>query len=201
MIIVSFFRIPPRVKYDPARPGRLERGPPPSPPPIPLPQPPPPLPSSSLDKKKLLLEQDLNVTSSSSSSGSSSSGSSNKRSCSCSSSNSSRSDFPKKKTSGCRAERLTGRARSEKAEKAVSLLARRIAAGWFSYPPSRRSVKLAPPTHEKKSKPIWELWAIYGLLKDVKNNFWALSIFEKNDFKVGGASFPRSQRQLLSRRT
>ena len=49
-----------------------------------------------------------------------------------------------------------------------------------------RSVKLAPPTHEKKSKPIWELWVIYGLSNGARNNFWALPIFEKNDIEVGG---------------
>ena len=48
-----------------------------------------------------------------------------------------------------------------------------------------RCVKLARPTHEKKSKPIWELWAIYGLSNGARNNFWALPIFEKNDIEVG----------------
>ena len=49
-----------------------------------------------------------------------------------------------------------------------------------------RSVKLAPPTHEKKSKPIQELWAIYGLSNGARNNFCALPICEKNDIEVGG---------------
>ena len=57
-----------------------------------------------------------------------------------------------------------------------------------------RSVKLAPPTHEKKSKPIWEFWAIYKLSNSARKNFWALPIFEKSDIEVGGggggASFP-----------
>ena len=53
------------------------------------------------------------------------------------------------------------------------------------YRNTKRSVKLAPPTHEKKN-PIWELWAIYGLSNSARNNFWALPIFEKNDIEVGG---------------
>ena len=105
MRIVSFFQIPPSVKYDPARPGFLARGPPPPPspghsergppppPPILLPPPPPP---SSLSSSSLLLEQDLNVSSSSSSSSSGSSGSSSSSS-SSSSGSSNCSNTPDKK--------------------------------------------------------------------------------------------------------
>ena len=42
-----------------------------------------------------------------------------------------------------------------------------------------RSVKLAPPTHELKSK-------IYRLSNGARINFWALPIFEKNDIEVWG---------------
>ena len=41
-------------------------------------------------------------------------------------------------------------------------------------------------THEKKSKTIWELWAIYRLSNGATNNFWALPIFVKDDIEVGG---------------
>ena len=53
-----------------------------------------------------------------------------------------------------------------------------------------------PHRRKKKTKPISELWAFYGLSNDVRNNFWALPIFEENDIEVGkgggGASFPWS---------
>ena len=48
-----------------------------------------------------------------------------------------------------------------------------------------RSVKLAPPTHEKISKPIWELWVIYGLSNGARNNFGLFPFSRKMILKWG----------------